>query len=518
MRKGMVYLVGAGPGDPGLITVKGLELIRKAEVIVYDRLVNPRLLAQAAPGAELIYAGKGPAGHAMTQQEINALLVERAARGKVVVRLKGGDPFVFGRGGEEAGALAEAGIPFEVVPGVTSALAVPAYAGIPVTHRDCSSTLAIITGNEDPAKESSRIDWDRIATGAGTLVFLMGMASLPHIASRLVACGRSPQTPVAVISWGTRAEQQTLVGTLADIAPRAREAGLANPAVIVVGEVVAFREKLAWFEKKPLFGKRVLVTRAREQAGAFSRAIEALGGEVVEFPAIRVVEPENCEALDAAIARLESYSWVVFTSVNGVHFFVRRLRQRGRDIRALYRAKICAIGPKTGQALESYALQVACIPGEYRAEALAASLRGKVKPGERVLLPRADLARKVLGDALSSLGAEVDEVAVYRTLPGEGDGRLVRDLLAAGRIHVVTFTSSSTVRNFVQLLQEPDLSRLLAGVTVACIGPVTARTAREVGLPVHIEARRYTVEGLIEALLEASQGRGGDDQHQQAAL
>ncbi|MDH7577711.1 MAG: uroporphyrinogen-III C-methyltransferase [Bacillota bacterium] len=513
MQKGMVYLVGAGPGDPGLITVKGLDLIEKAQTIVYDRLVNPRLLARAASGAELIYAGKSPAGHTMTQREINDLLVERAGRGEVVVRLKGGDPFVFGRGGEEAEALAEAGIPFEVVPGVTSALAVPAYAGIPVTHRDCTSTLSIITGNEDPAKEDSRINWDKLAAGTGTLVFLMGMSNLEQIVNRLVRHGRFPLTPAAAISWGTRAEQQVLVGTLADIVPQAKEKGMTNPAVVVVGEVVNFREKLAWFERKPLFGKRVLVTRPREQADALSRAIEALGGEALEFPTIRVVEPENYDALDAALARLGSYRWVIFTSVNGVRFFFRHLRRKGKDVRDLYGAKLCAIGPKTRKALESYALEVDWMPGEYRAEEIAAGLRGKIAPGDRVLLPRADLARTVLAGSLADLGAVVDEVVAYRTLPAEGDTHRIRELLSAGKIHVVTFTSSSTVRNFVQLLGGPDLPRLLARVTVACIGPVTACTVRELGLPVHAVARRYTVEGLIQAVLEGTQGRGKNDQY-----
>ncbi len=518
MPKGMVYLVGAGPGDPGLITVKGLACLQKAQTIVYDRLVNPRLLSQTAPGTELIYAGKSPTGHTMTQQEINALLVERASRGEIVVRLKGGDPFVFGRGGEEAEALAEAGIPFEVVPGITSALAVPAYAGIPVTHRDCASTLAVITGNEDPAKEDSGINWDELAAGAGTLVFLMGMANLEHIVSRLIRHGRAPQTPVALIRWGTRAEQQTLTGTLADIVPRAKKTGLTNPAVIVVGEVVALREKLAWFEKKPLFGKRVLVTRAREQAGALSQAVEVLGGEAVEFPTIHVAEPESYEMMDAAIARLDSYRWIIFTSVNGVRFFFQRLRQKGGDIRDLYGANLCAIGPKTREALEGYALRVAWMPDEYRAEEIAAGLRGKIAPGDRVLLPRADIARRVLPEALTGLGAVVDEVAAYRTVPPAGDGCLIREMLAAGKIHVVAFTSSATVRNFVELLAEPDLPRLLGGVIVACIGPVTASAARELGLPVHAEARCYTIEGLIQAVLEEVQGRCKGDQYQQAPL
>ncbi|MQL51016.1 uroporphyrinogen-III C-methyltransferase [Desulfofundulus thermobenzoicus] len=504
MNKGMVYLVGAGPGDPGLLTVKGLACIQRAAVIVYDRLTGPHLLTHAAPEAELIYVGKSPAGHAMTQEEINALLVERASRGQVVVRLKGGDPFLFGRGGEEAEALARAGIPFEVVPGITSAIAVPAYAGIPVTHRDLTSTLAIITGNEDPRKEDSSIQWDKLATGAGTLVFLMGMANLDRITEQLIKHGRDPKTPVALIRWGTRVEQQTVTGTLENIAFRARETGLTNPAVIVVGEVVALRERLAWFEKKPLFGKRVLVTRSREQASELSRIIEDLGGEALEFPTIAIMEPESYAPLDAAIERLGSYRWVIFTSVNGVHFFFRRLRQRGRDVRDLHGANLCAIGPQTRQALERFALQVTHMPDEYRAERIVAGLGEQINPGDRVLLPRADIARKALAEALRDLGAVVEEVVAYRTVPAGGNARLIRELLAEGRIHVVTFTSSSTVRNFVQLLQEPHLPRLLEKTMVACIGPITARTAREMGLPVHVQAREYTIAGLVQAILEAA--------------
>lgn len=506
MKKGMVYLVGAGPGDPGLITVKGLACIQKAEVIVYDRLSSPKLLSLASPGAELIYAGKHPTRHALTQEEINRLLIEKARQGKTVVRLKGGDPFIFGRGGEEAEALAEAGIPFEVVPGVTSATAVPAYAGIPVTHRRHASTLAVITGNEDPSREDTRIAWDKLAAGADTLVFLMGMANLELIAERLLTHGRHPATPVAVIQWGTLPEQKTLVAPLKEVASRAKEAGLANPAVIVVGEVVSLREKLNWLEKKPLFGRRVLVTRSREQASQLSAIIEELGGEAVEFPTIKVVEPDDYAPLDRAIARLSSYHWIIFTSANGVRFFMRRLLDLGQDVRALKGVNLCAIGPKTKEALERYALRVAYVPEEYRAEEIALGLKDQVKPGNRVLLPRADIARQVLADMLRKMGAEVDEAVAYRTVPDGENAKAIRQMLVRGEIHIITFTSSSTVRNFVFLLGEPDLPKLLQGVTVACIGPVTAQTARELGLPVHVEASSYTIEGLVEAILKAGRG------------
>lgn len=507
MKKGMVYLVGAGPGDPDLITLKGLACLQKAEVIVYDRLSSTRLLSCAPPGTELIYAGKHPNRHALTQDEINRLLIEKARQGKTVVRLKGGDPFIFGRGGEEAEALAEAGIPFEVVPGVSSATAVPAYAGIPVTHRHCASTLAVVTGNEDPSREDTRIAWDKLATGADTIVFLMGMANLEFIAGQLLAHGRSPDTPAAVIQWGTLPEQKTLVAPLKEIASRAKEAGLANPAVIVVGEVVSLREKLSWWERKPLFGRRVLITRTREQASQLSALVRELGGEAVEFPTIRVVEPDDYAPLDRAIANLPSYRWVIFTSANGVRFFLRRLLDLGEDVRALKGVHLCAIGPKTREALERYALRVAYVPEEYRAEEIARGLEKHIKPGDRVLLPRADIARQVLADMLRVAGAEVDEVTAYRTLPDGENAQAIRHMLERGEIHIVTFTSSSTVRNFASLLGQEDLPELLSRVTVACIGPVTAKTARELGLPVHVIARRYTIEGLVEAMAETG-GKG----------
>lgn len=501
MNRGIVYLVGAGPGDPKLITVKGLECLQKADTIIYDRLAGHRLLAFARPGAEVIYVGKSPDRHTLKQAEINRLLVEKAQEGKVVTRLKGGDPFVFGRGGEEAEVLFEAGIPFEIVPGVTSAIAAPAYAGIPVTHRDCTSTFAIITGNEDPLKEDSSIDWGKISTGAGTLVFLMGMANLPKITLRLIENGRLPQTPVALVRWGTRPEQRTLVGTLENINEKVAGAGFKNPAVIIVGEVVKLRDKLNWFETKPLFGKRVLVTRSREQASVLSEAIEALGGEPFEFPTISVVEPEDYAPLDQAIKELNNYKWVIFTSVNGVKAFFQRLSHHRKDIRELCSAKLCAIGPKTKEALENYGLLVETVPGEYRAEEIVDELRGKVGAGERILLPRADIARKVLPEALGRMGAVVTEVTAYRTVMGGGNGAGVKEMLEQGEIQLVTFTSSSTVRNFVKLLDAPNLKGLLEAVTVACIGPITADTARELGVKVDVMAKEYTIEGLVKAIL-----------------
>lgn len=501
MNKGIVYLVGAGPGDPRLITLKGLECIQKCDTIIYDRLVSEKLLKLARPEAELIYVGKSPERHTLKQSEINRLLVEKALSGKMVARLKGGDPFVFGRGGEEAEALASAGVPFEIVPGVTSAIAAAAYAGIPVTHRDFTSTFAIITGNEDPLKEDSSIEWAKIATGAGTLVFLMGMANLPHIAKRLMENGRSPKTPAALVRWGTRPEQRTLVGTLEDIPRKAEAAGFKNPALIIVGEVVSLRDKLNWYEKKPLFGKRVLVTRSREQASVLSEALEALGAEPLEFPTIGVAEPENYAPLDQAVSNLGSYKWVIFTSVNGVDYFFKRLRYHRKDIRELAGSKICAIGPKTREALEEYGLIVDYVPVEFRAEEILKMLQGKIAVGDRVLLPRADIARVLLPEALTGLGALVDEVTAYRTVSGEGQGERIVEMLSKGEIHVITFTSSSTVRNFVNMLGVTDFDNLLADATVACIGPVTADTARDMGVRVDLVAEEYTIEGLVSSIL-----------------
>lgn len=500
--KGMVYLVGAGPGDPGLITVKGLECVRRAEVLVYDRLAEAGILSQADSGAEMIYVGKGPDKHTMKQEDINRLLVKKAAEGKLVTRLKGGDPFVFGRGGEEAEALYEAGIPFEVVPGVTSAVAVPAYSGIPVTHRGIASSFAVITGNEDPDKEGSDIDWQSIANSAGTLVFLMGMGNISSIAGSLIKHGRPKETPVAVIRWGTRPNQATLLGTLENIAQRSLQEGFANPSVIVVGEVVNLRERLNWFEKRPLFGCSVLVTRSREQASELSRAIEELGGRAVEFPTILIEDPEDFVPLDNAVSNAAGYNWIIFTSVNGVRSFFSRLFKLNMDIRDLKGVKICAIGPKTRDRLEGYGIRVEYVPSEYRAEEIAAGLKGSILPGDRVLLPRADIARKALVDLLIREGALVDEVAAYRTVSGEGRREAIVSMLSQGQIDIITFTSSSTVKNFAEGIGYNELPALIKGVKIACIGPVTAETARSIGLTVDIEATRYTIEGLLEAILE----------------
>lgn len=500
-KAGIVYLVGAGPSDPGLITVKGLECIKKAEVLVYDRLVGKRLLSHAPKNCEMIYVGKLPDRHTLRQEEINQLLVDKGLAGKVVTRLKGGDPYVYGRGGEEGELLRANGVPFEVVPGITSAVAVPAYAGIPVTHRDCTSSFAVITGHEDPNKTASSIAWDKIATGIGTLVFLMGVGNLSMIVKNLVYNGRADTTPVALIRWGTRPEQKVLTGTLADIVGKVVASGFASPAIIIVGEVVKLRDTLSWFEEKPFFGKRVVVTRSREQASDLSRRIEEMGGEAWEFPAIELVPPADYGPLDQAIQKIDSYQWLIFTSVNGVDSFFNRLRHHRRDIRDLKGAKLCAIGPKTRERLEEMCLSVEYVPSEYRAEAVLAGLRGKLQPGERVLLPRADIARAILPETLrAEMGAEVDNVVAYQTVRGGGDAVLLREMLVEKMIHYITFTSSSTVKNFVEMLGVNNLPSLLEGVKLVSIGPITSAAARDLGLTIDMEASEYTIDGLVEAL------------------
>jgi uroporphyrinogen III methyltransferase/synthase len=507
--KGLVYLVGAGPGDPGLITVKGLTCLQKADVVIYDRLVSPALLRQARRGCELIDAGKSPKGHTLPQEAINALLVEKALAGKVVVRLKGGDPFLFGRGGEEAEALAEAGVPFEVIPGVTSAIAAPAYAGIPVTHRDHTSTFTVVTGHEDPTKADSSIDWQKLATGVGTLVFLMGVGNLSKIVAKLIEHGRDARTPVAIVQEGTEARQKTVTGSLADIVERAREAEIKPPAVTIVGGVVRLREKLRWFDTKPLFGKRVLVTRSREQASALSQQLRELGAEPLEYPAIEIAPPKDIAPLDEAIARLPTYDWLIFTSANGVRALVDRMSEKGTDIQALARPKIAAIGPATAQALAGYGLRVDYLPEVYTSEEIAAGI-GDVA-GQRMLLPRAARAPKQLAQALRGKGAVVDEVAAYRTLAVAAPDEL-KALLSDGQIDIVTFTSSSTVRNLVASLQGPTPADVLSRCLVACIGPVTARTAARLGIRVDVVAREHTIPGLVEAIVNAVTERGRDDE------
>jgi uroporphyrinogen III methyltransferase / synthase len=490
---GKVYLVGAGPGDPELLTLKGQRALQEADAVVYDRLANPQLLEFAPEHAERIYVGKEAQRHAMPQEEINALLVNLAGAGKTVCRLKGGDPFIFGRGGEEAEALAGAGVDWEYVPGISSAIAAPGYAGIPVTYRGLCSTFAIVTGHEDPSKRSSSIQWEHLTPAGDTLVFLMGAERLPDLVSKLIAHGRAKETPVAVVSWGTYPHQQTVEGTLADIVDRCLEAGCVAPAVTVVGPVAALRSRLRWFDNRPLFGKRIVVTRPREQAGELVRLIRAAGGEPVLCPTIRIRRLPDPDLSGLA----HPYDWVVVTSVNGVYSLAMALREAGRDIRSLGTARIAAIGPETARAAEAIGLRVDFVPSQYVAEQIAAEFPEPVA-GKRILIPRAREARELLPELWRAQGATVDVVPVYESVPDETGAAALRDQIAAGEIDAVTFTASSTVRNFTKLLPGVNLE----GVTVACIGPITAETAREAGLRVQVVADTYTVPGLITALIQ----------------
>jgi uroporphyrinogen III methyltransferase/synthase len=499
---GFVSLVGAGPGDPDLITVGGAARLAAADVVVYDRLANPRLLALARPDAELIYVGKLPDRHTLLQHEINELLVERARAGQRVVRLKGGDPFVFGRGGEEAEALVAAGLPFEVLPGVTSAVAAPAYAGIPISHRGVASSFAVITGHEDPGKEWSSIDWPRLANGADTLVFLMGTGRLAEIAQRLVEHGRAPDTPTAVVEWGTLARQRTAVGTLASIAEDVRAAGIEPPAVTVVGEVVRLRDTLRWYDTRPLFGKRVLVTRTRHQASELSRALAAAGAEPVELPTIEVVPCADPAELARAIddLRTSGYNWCVFTSANAVDIFLGHLRDAVLDARAFARARIAAIGPGTAEALERHGLRADVVPERYVAEGLLDALSSRVMRGQRVLLPRAHGAREALVGGLEAMGARVHELKLYESrVPERPDAEGLR-MLRDGEIDIATFASSSSVRNLVAMLGGDAAP--LRRVRIAAIGPVTAEAVRDAGLTPAVVADEYTIEGLVRALVD----------------
>jgi len=500
-ERGAVYLIGAGPGDPGLITVRGRECLLAADVVIYDRLIDPELLNWTRPSAERIYVGKQPDRHTLSQDEINELLVQKAQAGLKVARLKGGDPFVFGRGGEEAQALAAAGLYFEVIPGITSAIAAPAYAGIPVTHREAAASFAVVTGHRRKGIEAEEnpigVDWAAIA-GVDTLVFLMGVSTLPVIAQSLIDAGRDPQTPVAVIRWGTTPQQRVVAGCLADIADRAQQAGLPPPAVTVVGEVAALRAQLRWFDNRPLFGKRILVTRARSQASQLSARLRSMGAAPIEFPTIEIIPPNDWTPLEMAIERLAAYDWAIFTSVNGVQFFWQQLERTGKDSRAFAGCRLAAIGPTTAEALARRGLRADLVPAEYVAEAILAEI-GSVA-GKRVLLPRADIARPTLAEGLRSAGAVVDEIVAYQTVQGSGESAAhIRQQLLDGHIDVITLTTSSPVRNLVMSLA--PFPPLPEHTTIACIGPVTADTARELGLPVQVVAAEHTIDGLVAALV-----------------
>jgi len=501
LKTGMVYLVGAGPGDPGLLTLRGRECIAAADILVYDYLAGSALLNMASRAREVIYVGKKAGQHTMPQSRISALLVEKARKGWIVTRLKGGDPFVFGRGGEEAEVLVEAGVPFEVVPGVTSAVAAPAYAGIPLTHRRMTSTVAFVTGHEAPDKAVSTIDYKALATGIGTIVFLMGVKNLPHIVAQLRRHGMPGERRAALVQWGTTPRQRTVEGTVDTIVQQAAQAGITSPAVIVVGDVVALRASMNWYERRPLMGKRILVTRARAQASDLTTRLTSAGAVCLECPTIEVMPPSEWGPLDAAIRNFEQYHWLIFTSVNAVQRFFDRLFALGYDARRLAGVQLCAIGPATARRMADFGLICDIVPETYRAESVVAAFDRIDMRGKRVLLPRAEAARPVLPAALSQMGADVDVVVAYRTVLSDKNQEELLRWIDAGEIDCLTFTSSSTVKNLMQLLSPPHVDRLLSRAVVAAIGPITAQTAAGLGLRVDIVAETYTIPGLCAAIM-----------------
>ena len=493
---GIVYLVGAGPGDPGLMTTRSLELIVAADVIVHDRLIPSEALAPARPDAELIYVGKEPGAASVPQDGIADLLIEKAREGKLVVRLKGGDPFVFGRGGEEAEALADAEIPFELVPGITAGIAAPEYAGIPVTHRDDASAVAFVSGHEDPEKEDSALDYDAIAKFPGTLVFYMGVNALPRISKALIEAGRDASEPAAVVERGTLPGQRTVTSTLEGIATAAEEAGIQPPSVTVVGPVAARRERIAWLERRPLHGKKVVVTRARAQASELARQLDALGAEPIELPAIRIEPRIESKEVKEAVQALHTYALVCITSPNGASLLFEAMAAQGRDSRALANASIAAIGAGTEAALAAGGIMADIVPERFVAEELVEALNQLELDGKPVLIARAAEARELLPDALRKRGAQVDEVALYETVAEAPDPDALE---RAQDADFITFTSSSTVRNFLAASQ----NGIPEGAKVISIGPITSEAIRGAGLTVDAEAERHDISGLVEALLRS---------------
>ena len=506
MFRSKVFLVGAGPGDNKLITVRGRELIGKADCIIYDYLVNAELLKLARPDCKLIYAGKKAGAHTLSQENINKLLVKESGSHRNIVRLKGGDPFLFGRGAEEALYLKKNNIDFEIVPGVTSAIAVPAYAGIPLTDRSRASTVSFITGHENPSKLNSGIDWEVLARTLGTLVFLMGVENLDLISRRLIASGKPEDTPVAVIRWGTMPKQKTVVGTLRNIVRLSQKYKMSPPAIIVVGETVGLRKELNWFEKKPLFAKRVIITRTREQASELSGKLRDLGAEVIEISTIRTVSLKADKLLRKAFSS-GKHDWVFFTSRNGVYEFAEFLNRSGKDCRVLGAAKVCAIGSETARALRDIGIRPDYIPPEFVAESIVKHFRNMRRLGHtalRVLILRAKRARDILPEGLKKSGFNITIIDLYDTVVPLESSLALKEALDE-RVDIVTFTSSSTVENFIKLVGRNYRSKL-SGVKLASIGPVTSGALKKFGLKVGAEAKAYTIDGLVEAILRHCEG------------
>lgn len=503
MKQGKVYLIGAGPGDPELLTLKGKKYLGKADVIVGDYLADQRLLRYASKEARYIYVGKKAGHHTMKQEEINQLLVEEASKGLTVARLKGGDPFVFGRGGEEIEELVKHHIPFEEIPGITSAIAAPAYAGIPITHRKISASFAVITGHEDPTKEQSSIHWEHLAAAVDTLVFLMGVGHAPDICRNLMKYGRSPDTPAAFVRWGTRPYQETFETTVGTAAEDIQKYHITPPAIFIVGDVVKLRKDMRWFDTKPLFGKRIVITRTRQQASSLTEALEELGAECFEVSTIKIVEPsDHYQSLDKGISHLPSFQWLIFTSVNGVHAFFKRLFASGRDVRALGRLKIGCIGKITAKSLESYGIHPDVVPDKYKAEDFYESLKGQVRKTDHIFICRARQARPYLADKLEEQGCAVYQAEAYDTVAAEENKEKLKEMLLKKEADMITFTSSSTVKNLVRLL-DGDIS-LLKGVQLACIGPVTADTCKELNLAPDIVSDVYTIKGLVHSIVKGA--------------
>ncbi len=501
-KHGTVYLIGAGPGDPGLLTIKAKNCIETADVVVYDYLASPFLLDYAKPDAQIIYVGKKGGDHTLTQDKINLLLVDKAKQGLNVARLKGGDPFVFGRGGEEAQILLDHGVFYEVVPGVTSAIAAPAYAGIPVTHREHTSFVSFITGHEDPTKKDSSMQWDVYAKSDATLVFLMGVKNLANIVKNLVAHGKASDTPVALVRWGTTTRQQTVTGTLDTIVDVVKKAGIKSPSIIIIGHVVSLRDELAWFDQKPLFGKNIVVTRARAQASSLVSRLTQLGAHCIEIPTIKIAPPKDLAPLKQAIENILDYEWLVLTSVNGVKFFFDTLFDMGKDVRSLGHLKFACIGPVTKERLKEYGIISDILPETYRAESVIEAFSHVDIQDKKVLLPRAKVARTILPEELTKMGARVDEVTAYETKLDDDRKEALLDALKENAIDAVTFTSSSTVSNFMSLIQKEDTGTLLKDVTIASIGPITSDTAKDLGIAPDIEAQAFTIPGLVDALTD----------------
>jgi uroporphyrinogen III methyltransferase/synthase len=499
---GTVYLVGAGPGDAGLLTVRGAELLGRADVVVYDALVNPELLKLAPKSARVIYGGKRAKDHAIPQDELNQLLVKLAQEGKTVVRLKGGDPYIFGRGGEEAEELAGAGVPFEVVPGISSIVAAPNYAGIPITHRDHCSAFMVITGHEDPTKEEPSLDWNQIARTPGTKIVLMGVERIGGIADSLVKGGMAASTPVAMVRWGTTGQQQSITGTLATIAGIVAEKQFKAPAVTIIGGVVKLRGTLNWFEHRPLFGQRVVVTRTREQASQLSRRLLELGAEVLEIPTIKIAEPTDKQNVADAFAELGSYDWVIFTSPNGVTAFFDYLFKIEDDIRGFGMLRVAAVGPATAAKLKELHIGVDLMPAEYVTTDIAKAFKKLDIENAKILLARAEVANPDLPRELEKLGAIVDDVAFYRTVPETEDANGAAARLLESGADWITFTSSSTVENFHARFDLPKLLKQFPQTRLASIGPETSKALGALGLKPTVEADPHTIEGVVKALLK----------------